>query len=154
MILWILLALAAFSLWKLSRHYSYWRDQGIKQARQVYLLGDNAFVFFGRESFFDLLKRLYDQFPNERYFGVYQGTLPVLTIKDPEIIKQVTVKEFDHFLNHRSFVPDGIDPLWSKNLFALRDIEWREMRSRLRTIITKSQYPATSILLQILNGEK
>ncbi|KAI4464046.1 cytochrome p450 [Holotrichia oblita] len=139
MIFWILLAIAAFTLWKLKQHYSYWTNQGIKQGKQVYLLGDTASVFFGRESFFDLLKRLYDQFPNERYFGVFQGTSPILTIKDPEIIKQVTVKEFDHFLNHRSFVPDGIDQLWSKNLFALRDIEWREMRSTLSPSFTSSK---------------
>ncbi|KAK9752570.1 Cytochrome P450 [Popillia japonica] len=83
-----------------------------------------------------MFKRLYDTFPNERYFGIYQGTLPTLTIRDPEIIKQVTVKEFDHFLNHRTIIPDGVDPLWSKNLFALRDTEWREMRSTLSPSFT------------------
>ncbi|KAI4464070.1 cytochrome p450 [Holotrichia oblita] len=139
MIFWILLVIAAFALWKLSRHYNYWTDLGIKQRKQVYLLGDNATVFLRRESFFDLFRRLYDTFPNERYFGIYQGTLPTLIIKDPEIIKQVTVKEFDHFLNHRAFVPDGVDPLWSKNLVALKDTEWREMRSTLSPSITSSK---------------
>ncbi|KAI4464078.1 cytochrome p450 [Holotrichia oblita] len=139
MIFWILLVIAAFALWKLSRHYNYWTDQGIKQRKQIYLLGDNASVFLRQESFFDMFKRLYDTFPNERYFGIYQGTLPTLTIRDPEIIKQVTVKEFDHFLNHRTIIPDGVDPLWSKNLFALRDTEWREMRSTLSPSFTSSK---------------
>lgn len=59
---------------------------------------------------------------NFRYIGMYQGTLPTLLIRDPEIIKEVTVKEFDHFLNHRLFVPDGVDALWSRNLVALKGI--------------------------------
>lgn len=55
-----------------------------------------------------------------RYMGIYQMLTPTLLIRDPEIIRQVTVKEFDHFLNHRAFVPEGVDPLWNKNLFALK----------------------------------
>ncbi|KAK9752572.1 Cytochrome P450 [Popillia japonica] len=113
--------------------------RGIKQRKQVYLLGDNASAFLRQESFFDLFRRLYDTFPNERYFGIYQGTFPILTLRDPKIIKQVTVKEFDHFLNHRTFVPDGTDLLWSKNLFALKDTEWREMRSTLSPSFTSSK---------------
>ncbi|KAK9752573.1 Cytochrome P450 [Popillia japonica] len=139
MIFWILLGLVAFAFWKVSQHYNYWTNRGIKQRKQIYFLGDNASVFLRQESFFDMMKRLYETFPNERYFGMYQGTIPTLTIRDPEIIKLVTVKEFDHFLNHRPFVPDGVDLLWSKNLFALRDTEWREMRSTLSPSFTSSK---------------
>ncbi|KAI4464097.1 cytochrome p450 [Holotrichia oblita] len=139
MIFWILLVIAAFALWKLSQHYNYWTNRGVKQRKQIYLLGDNASVFLRQESFLDMMKRLYDEFPNERYFGMYQGTIPSLLIRDPEIIKQVTVKEFDHFLNHRPFVPDGVDPLWGKNLFSLKDTEWREMRSTLSPSFTSSK---------------
>ncbi|KAK9752575.1 Cytochrome P450 [Popillia japonica] len=86
-----------------------------------------------------MMIRLYNIFQNERYFGIYQGSIPILTINDPEIIKQVMVKDFDHFLNHKSVVPDGIDPLWSKNLFALKDRDWREMRSTLSPSFTSSK---------------
>ncbi|GJQ77437.1 hypothetical protein Trydic_g20835 [Trypoxylus dichotomus] len=67
-----------------------------------------------------MMINLYKTFPEERYIGMYQGTLPTLLVRDPEIIKQVAVKEFDHFVNHRAFIPDGVEPLWSRNLVALR----------------------------------
>lgn len=51
---------------------------------------------------------------------MYQGMLPTLIIRDPDIIKQINVKEFDHFLNHRPFIADGADPIWTKNLFSLK----------------------------------
>jgi len=139
MILLVLIAIITFLFWKLKKHYNYWTDQGIKQNKQIYLLGDNARVFFRKESFFDMMIRLYKSFPNERYAGIYQGMLPTLLLRDPEIIKQITVKEFDHFLNHRQFIPEESDPIWSKNLFALKDTHWRDMRSTLSPSFTSSK---------------
>lgn len=55
-----------------------------------------------------------------RYSGIYQFTLPTLLIRDPELIKQITVKDFEHFMDHRSVIPNNDDPVWSKNLFALK----------------------------------
>lgn len=54
---------------------------------------------------------------------MYQLTLPTLLIRDPELIKQITVKDFDHFVDHRSFASDDADPLWSKNLFSLKGMD-------------------------------
>lgn len=51
---------------------------------------------------------------------MYQLTLPTLLVRDPELIKQITVKDFEHFVDHRSFLPDDADPLWTKNLFSLK----------------------------------
>ncbi|KRT84339.1 hypothetical protein AMK59_1315, partial [Oryctes borbonicus] len=109
-----------FLIWKLMKHYTYWTVRGVKQRKQTYILGDNASVFFKKESFFDMMVNLYRTFPEERYIGMYQGMLPTLLVRDPEIIKQITVKEFDHFVNHRTFIPDGIDPLWDRNLVILK----------------------------------
>lgn len=59
----------------------------------------------------------YDYF---RYIGIYQFTRPSLIIRDPELIKELTVKDFDHFTDHRAFGNTEIEPLWSSNLFALQ----------------------------------
>jgi cytochrome P450 family 9 len=53
-------------------------------------------------------------------------------ILDPELIKQITIKDFDHFLNHRNQIDENIDPLFSRNLFSMDDNKWRVMRSTLR----------------------
>lgn len=74
-----------------------------------------------------------------RYCGVYQFFNPILVLRDPDLIKQITVKDFDHFLNHRSFVPEDVDPLWSKNLFALNNQKWRDMRTTLSPAFTSSK---------------
>lgn len=45
-------------------------------------------------------------------------------IKDPELIKQICIKDFDHFPEHQSFGSEiKLDPLWDKNLFAANGMQ-------------------------------
>lgn len=57
-----------------------------------------------------------------RYFGGYQFSKPVVIVKDPDLIKQITVKDFDHFVDHSMFVftDSESDELWLKNLLSLK----------------------------------
>lgn len=55
-----------------------------------------------------------------RYFGIYQFLLPTLVIKDVDLISEIAVTNFEYFLDHRPFIPDDVDLLWSRNLFALK----------------------------------
>lgn len=44
-------------------------------------------------------------------------------IKDPDLIKLVAIKDFEYFTDHQSLaVAEDVDPLWGKNLFALKGI--------------------------------
>ncbi|KAJ8926643.1 hypothetical protein NQ314_020977 [Rhamnusium bicolor] len=73
------------------------------------------------------------------YSGAYQFFSPTIVIKDPELLKQVTVKDFDHFTDHRSIIPEDADPLMGKNLFALKGQKWRDMRAILSPSFTSSK---------------
>lgn len=59
-------------------------------------------------------------------------------IKDPELIKEITVKEFDHFVDHRGIIREDSDPLLA-NLFFLTGLKWREMRATLSPAFTSSK---------------
>jgi len=45
---------------------------------------------------------------------------PVLLIRDPELIKMVTVKDFEHFLDHQLPISEDAEPLFGKALFNLK----------------------------------
>lgn len=64
---------------------------------------------------------------------------PVLIIRDLELIKQILVKDFDHFLDHRGFIPEDAEPLFGKNLFSLTGPKWKDMRSTLSPAFTSSK---------------
>ena len=67
----------------------------------------------------------------------------MLILSDPEIIKQVTVKDFDHFIDHRSLFPSADEvndpPLFSRSLIGLKGQKWRNMRSTLSPAFTGSK---------------
>nr|CAH7721226.1 unnamed protein product [Callosobruchus chinensis] len=104
----------------LKYRFSYWERRGVKQSDAIWIFGDNLRQMLMRETFADMMKRLHDLYPNDRYTGGYQLLVPTLMIRDPELIKTICVKDFDHFSNHRTFVPEDVDPLFGKNLFALK----------------------------------
>jgi len=64
---------------------------------------------------------------------------PVIILRDPELIKEIMVKDFEHFTDHRSVVDENIEPLFGKNIFSLRGDRWREMRNTLSPSFTASK---------------
>lgn len=63
----------------------------------------------------------------------------MLFIRDPEILKQLAVKDCDHFENHREFVDEHSDVLFGNSLALMRDAKWRDMRATLSPVFTGSK---------------
>ncbi|CAG9827135.1 unnamed protein product [Diabrotica balteata] len=125
----------------------YWKERGVKQTNPWWLFGDNWGVVLQRESFPDMITKGYNTAPEARYSGLYQFTLPTLVIKDLNLIKQIGVKDFDYFMDHRPFIPEKADPLWGKNLFALTGQRWKEMRPILSPSFTSSKMKSMFVLM-------
>ncbi|XP_053996823.1 cytochrome P450 9e2-like [Hylaeus anthracinus] len=98
--------------------------------------------FFQQITFADLISLIYNVQPDAKYVGFYDLTTPVIAIRDIELMKSITVKHFEHFQNHRNLQTDDAEPLFSKNLFALRDDRWREVRTLLSPAFTSSKMKA------------
>lgn len=61
---------------------------------------------------------------------------PTYVIEDPELVKQICVKEFDSFVNHIEITNVDDDPMFTRALVALRDNEWKEIRTSLSPVFT------------------
>ena len=118
---------------------TYWRSRGIPYRETLPILGVFSAVFFRQQSLAELVHDLYYALPGTKYFGCLDFGTPTLFIKDPEMIREIGVKSFDYFPNHRSFVEEDFDPILAKNLFSLRDDRWREMRTILSPSFTASK---------------
>ncbi|CAG9858554.1 unnamed protein product [Phyllotreta striolata] len=125
----------------------HWKELGVQQTPAVWVFGDNWKNILKLESFAEMVKRVYDEVPGVSYSGMYQFTTPTLVLKDAEIIKQITVKDFDHFLDRRSFVSEEADPLFGKNLVSLKGQKWREMRPILSPSFTSSKMKGIFVLI-------
>lgn len=98
---------------------------------------------------------------------MFQLRHPMLVIRDPDLIKQMVVKDFEHFSNHREFLfNDEVEPLMGKSLIMMRDQKWRDMRATLSPAFTGSKMrqmfrlivecaeEATSVLLKEAESKK
>jgi cytochrome P450 family 9 len=60
-------------------------------------------------------------------------------IRDPEMIKQMAIKDFDHFMDHRMVIDPHLDPMFASSLIGLSGQKWKDMRSSLSPIFTGSK---------------
>lgn len=78
---------------------------------------------------------------------MYNFTKPALCIRDLDLIKQVTVKDFDYFIDHSVLVSREADNFMGANLLALKGNEWREMRATLSPAFTGSKMRGLFLLM-------
>ena len=117
----------------------FFEKSGIPYLKPNILVGNMGAMVLKRRSMAEQVKWLYDSYPEAKYFGFHDFTLPSIILRDPEIIKFVTVKNFDNFVNHTMFVDENLDPFFGKNLFGLQNDSWRDMRSILSPSFTSSK---------------
>ncbi|XP_050460058.1 cytochrome P450 9e2-like isoform X3 [Cataglyphis hispanica] len=122
------------------RAYFYWKGKGVPylpDSLRSLVMGWK--VFLRRLSFTDNSLFVYNYFPDAKYCGMMEFATPVVLLRDPELIKDVLVKDFEIFHDHRIFMDESLDPLFSKNIFFLRGDRWREMRNTLSPSFTASK---------------
>ena len=64
---------------------------------------------------------------------------PFYVLKDLDLIKRITVKDFDYFTDHRTLIHTESDPLFGNALFLLTGQKWRDMRATLSPAFTGSK---------------
>ncbi|CAH0723080.1 unnamed protein product, partial [Brenthis ino] len=136
--IWIAVLIAVIWLY-LHRIYSRFSDYGVKHMRVIPLFGNMMKVIFRRVHYTADMERIYHSFPNERFIGRYELLAPTIIIRDLELVKKITVKDFEYFQNHKSFVDENVEPLAARNLFLLQGQEWKDMRSTLSPAFTSSK---------------
>lgn len=118
------------------KNWWYFSNRNTKFIRGWPILGSLYEFFIGKKSFADAVKSFYNKFPNESFFGIYELTHPVFVIRDPDLVKKITVQDFEHFLNHQGNFDNELDSLLGRSLFFSRDQQWKDMRSILSAAFT------------------
>ncbi|XP_076680467.1 cytochrome P450 9e2-like [Andrena cerasifolii] len=141
----VVLALVAVVLsvyYYLKRNYDYFEKRGIPYEKPLSLLGNTWRALFKLDTFAHMLTDLYNSNRDAKYIGYYEFMQPMIMIRDIELAKQIMVKYFDHFQDHRTLQNDNASLVFSKNLFALRGQRWKEVRNVLTPVFTSSKMKA------------
>lgn len=137
MLIYLAAILFLFYIW-IKNFFTYWEKLGFPYVPGKFPLGSTTNV--GRtEHMSQFLKREYNNFKNiTPAFGIYHMLRPTLVLTDPELIKEVLVKNFDNFHSHGININEKVDPL-NGNLFFKSGQEWKDLRAKLSPTFTSGK---------------
>jgi cytochrome P450 family 9 len=100
--------------------HDHFSKQNAPLIKPIPFLGNMGPVVFRSLSFPDFSVDMYNKLKGYKYGGMFQFLYPTLLIRDPELIKMVTVKDFEHFLDHQAPISEEAEPLFGRALFNLK----------------------------------
>lgn len=106
--------------------YSYWKRHGVPYLEPTIPFGNFGPLIRKVRSIGQNIHDLYYA-TSEPFIGVYLALRPALLVRDPKIVKDILIKDFQHFRNRGFHLDAKIDPLVA-NLFS-SDQNWKQMRT-------------------------
>ncbi|XP_075977540.1 cytochrome P450 9e2-like [Anticarsia gemmatalis] len=121
-----------------TKTFDFFEKKGIYFMKPVILFGNLGPRLRGTKSFHEFQLDAYKFFKGHRYGGLFEGRRPLLTIMDPELIKIITIRDFDHFTDRITL--NSREPrFWSRSLLNLKGSEWKGVRSTLTPVFSSSR---------------
>jgi len=118
--------------------YSYWEKRGIPTLKTTAPFGNFAeSIVSGSNPQFQL-SELYKAFEGHRIGGLYRFASPSLLLLDTDIIKNVLVKDSEHFLSRGREFDEESEPL-DATLFQLSGTKWKSLRRKLSPVFTSGK---------------
>ncbi|XP_053984249.1 probable cytochrome P450 6a14 [Hylaeus volcanicus] len=118
--------------------FDFWRKRGVKGPKPLPYVGNFMDVFLGKGSVSDCFVKAYYEFKDEPMIGVFGGRTPLLVLKDPDLMKDVLIKDFSVFAERTLGPVDDVEPL-SVHLFRLDAPRWKPLRTRLSPVFTSGK---------------
>lgn len=133
--------------------YQHWEKRGVPYLKPGSLFFGNQYEFvMGKESLAETCLKHYKSLAPHKFGGVYHYYKPMLCVRDPELIKHIMIKDFNHFSDRESFMATKDDPL-TQNLFHLGGEEWRTLRQKLSPTFTSGKMKMLLILMKECAGK-
>lgn len=137
-LLYIVLPLVAVAYLFLKKKYSYFDEKNIPHIKPTWLMGNMDGV--GKTiHIVDLFRNIYNECSGKDVIaGFYSMIAPALIATDLELVKQITVKDFNYFTDRGGFINEEKEPL-TGHLFAIGGDKWKFLRNKLSPAFTSGK---------------
>lgn len=89
-------------------------------------------------SLFELRNLSYKRdYPNEPYAGYYKLLKPSIIARDPELLKDILITNFNSFRNNDVAISKKYDKLGATNPFVKEDDDWRDARKSVSPMFSQ-----------------
>lgn len=83
-----------------------------------------------------IFSRKFEGYP---FVGVYRMFTPCLLIREPNMIKHITIDDFKHFQDNDIYVDKNINKIVSKNTFVVKGSEWKTCKAKIAPCLSSSK---------------
>lgn len=128
--------------------FTYWERRGIKYFPPSFPFGNVGPTIMQRMHIGVCAQELYRK-TTEPFIGMFGVTRPMLMVRDPELLRLIFIKDFNHFMDRGVYIDEKHDPL-SGHLFAMNGEKWRNLRSKLTPAFTSGKLKA--MMTTLLNS--
>ncbi|XP_023934620.2 cytochrome P450 6B1-like [Bicyclus anynana] len=116
-----------------TRTFKYWQSKNVSGPQPLPFFGNIKNYVLRKSLTAEILKEIYDEYPNEKVVGIYRMTTPSLLIRDLDLVKTICVKDFDNFEDRgMELSKKGL----GANLFHAESDIWRPLRSLFSPLFT------------------
>lgn len=119
---------------------NYWKRRGVDSIPTNLIFGNFKDAIFFRSSPGWYMGQLHKTAkPDAPFVGFYIFHKPCLLLRDPEIIKDIMIRNFDHFHDRHFGGCSELDSSGMRNLFAMRNQTWKYLRNKITPTLSKSK---------------
>ncbi|XP_043598294.1 cytochrome P450 9e2-like [Bombus pyrosoma] len=130
--------------------YSHWKRNGIPTAKgYVPILGHLLPVMMKRMHFAEFIRKVYEEHQDYSMVGIYNGTIPSLILREPNLVKTVLQSNFSSFHENTIKINPNVDPFLAKNPFFCTGDAWLNGRKRLTYAFSNARL---KVLFAAVNG--
>lgn len=137
LLLFVTILIVCLSCYYIHHVFNYWKRLGVKYVPPSFPFGNFGKTFTKKTSIGELLQEFY-RTVNEPFFGLYSMFNPTLVVCDPQLIRSILVKDFQHFADRGFYMDEERDPL-TGNLFSLGGEKWKQWRVKLSPAFTSGK---------------
>lgn len=134
----ILAILLALVYWYVRNYFAFWKEKQVPHANPKLFLAHFRDLIGKKRCLAELLTETYQKFRSERFAGIWRFFSPSLLVIDPELIRQILVKDFQTWSDRGMPCNRSVDPL-SAHLVSLEGKDWKWVRGRLSPAFTPSK---------------
>jgi len=118
--------------------FTYWKKRNVPYIEPKFPFGNFIDMVLTRKPIANICVDIYNKLEGHKFGGTYIFTTPRFVVRDPDLIKDVLVKDFSNFQGRGVYMNEEIEPL-SAHLFSLTGMTWRNLRVRLTPTFTSGK---------------
>jgi cytochrome P450 family 6 len=130
------ISLVLYAVYKYS--FSHWKKKGVPYLQPSFPFGNIADAILQRKSSGLTFQDIYNKLDGHEFGGAFSFMRPMLIVREPQMLKNILVKDFVHFHDHGTYFDEEGDPL-SAHLFMLTGLRWRNLRTQLTPTFTSGK---------------